>query len=62
MYGLGSSARTGVSINISGCRTKIGSQGRIYTFYSARGKGTEYKNCLIDILGLKYMPKYNRYL
>ena len=38
-YGLGSNGRTGVAINISSPRTRLGSQGRIYAWYRARGQG-----------------------
>lgn len=58
-YGLGTSGRTGVSINISGPRTRIGSQGRIYAYYKNRGEGEAYKQHLIDALGLQFMPKVN---
>jgi hypothetical protein len=59
MYGLGSGARTGVAVNISGPRTRLASQGRIYAFESARGRGEEYKKSLINRLGIKYLPKVN---
>lgn len=58
-YGLGSYSRTGPSLTISSPRTKIGSQGRIYAFFKARGEGREYEQYLIDSLGLKYLPKVN---
>lgn len=58
-YGLGSYGRTGIAINISSPRTKLGSQGRIYAFYKSRGQGAEYEQYLINALGLKYMPKVN---
>ena len=52
-YGLGSSGRTGVAINISSPRTKLGSQGRIYAWYRARGQGQYYEQLLINSLGIK---------
>ena len=58
-YGLGSYGRTGVAINISSPRTKIGSQGRIYAFYKSRGQGQIYVQFLIKALGLKYLPRVN---
>jgi len=58
-YGLGSYGRTGAALTISSPRTKIGSQGRIYSWYKARGKGVEYEYYLIDALGLKYLPRVN---
>jgi hypothetical protein len=58
-YGLGSYARTGAAVAISSPRTKIGSQGRIYAWYRTRGKGLEYETYLINVLGLKYLPKVN---
>jgi hypothetical protein len=60
-YGLGSYARTGVAINISSPRTKIGSQVRIYTYYKKFGLGQAYEQYLIDALGIKYLPKVNPY-
>lgn len=59
MYGLGSGARTGVAVNISGPRSRLGSQGRIYAFENAHGRGQQYKHYLIETLGLKYLPKVN---
>jgi hypothetical protein len=59
MYGLGSGARTGVAVNISGPRTRIGNQNRIYSYYKARGHGQEYIQHLIKVLGLKNMPRAN---
>ena len=56
-YGLGTSARTGVAINISSPWTRLGSQGRIYAFYKNRGQGQLYINYLINVLGLRYLPK-----
>lgn len=50
-YGLGS--RTGIAINISSPRTKLGSQGRIYAWYRARGQGQYYEKLLINSLGIK---------
>jgi len=58
-YGLGSYGRTGAALTISSPRTKIGSQGRIYTYYKSRGQGYQYEQYLIDALGLKYLPKVN---
>jgi hypothetical protein len=59
MYGLGSYARTGVATVISSPRNRIGSQGRIYTYYKNRGLGQAYEQYLIDALGIKYLPKVN---
>ena len=58
-YGLGSYGRTGAALAISSPRTKIGSQGRIYAFYKSRGQGQEYQQYLINVLGLKYLPRVN---
>ena len=59
MYGLGSYARTGSATVISSPRTKIGSQGRIYSYFKTRGQGFQYKEYLINVLGVKYLPKVN---
>ena len=45
-YGLGSYGRTAAAVLISGSRTTIGNQGRIYAWYNARGQGQQY-NCLL---------------
>lgn len=58
-YGLGSYGRTGAALTISSPRNKIGSQYRIYSFYKARGQGSQYEQYLIDALGLKFLPKVN---
>lgn len=58
-YGLGNYGRTGAALTISSPRTKIGSQGRIYAYYKARGEGNLYQQYLIDALGLKYLPRVN---
>jgi hypothetical protein len=58
-YGLGSYSRTGAAVAISSPRTKIGSQGRIYNWYRARGQAQQYEQYLINVLGLKYLPKVN---
>lgn len=58
-YGLGSYGRTGAAITISSPRTKIGSQGRIYSYMKARGLGYQYEQYLINALGLKFLPKVN---
>jgi hypothetical protein len=58
-YGLGSYGRTGAALTISSPRTKIGSQGRIYAYYKARGRGQEYELYLINALGLRYLPRVN---
>ena len=50
-YGLGSYGRTGTAILISSPRTKIGSQGRIYGYYAARGQGQQYINFLKRAIG-----------
>jgi len=59
MYGLGSYGRTGPATLISSPRSKIGSQGRIYSYFKQNGKGQEYEQYLINALGLKYLPKRN---
>jgi hypothetical protein len=41
-YGLGSYGRTGPALLISSPRTKIGSQGRIYSYYKSIGQGEQY--------------------
>ena len=51
MYGLGSYGRTAAAVLISGSRTTIGNQGRIYSWYAARGQGEQYKNYLLRSLG-----------
>ena len=50
-YGLGSYGRTSAALLISGSRTTIGNQGRIYNWYSARGQGPQYKDYLLRTLG-----------
>ena len=50
-YGLGSYGRTAAAVLISGPRTTIGNQGRIYAWYSARGQGPQYKAYLLNSLG-----------
>jgi len=56
-YGLGSYGRTGTALLISSPRNKIGSQGRIYAYYSSRGEGTQYINFLKQAIGPT--PNYN---
>ena len=58
-YGLGSYGRTGAALTISSPRTRIGSQGRIYSYFKARGEGLIYERYLIEALGLRYLPKVN---
>lgn len=58
-YGLGSYGRTGAALAISSPRTKIGSQGRIYSYMKSRGQGYQYEQYLINALGLKFLPKVN---
>ena len=58
MYGLGSYGRTAAAVLISGSRTTIGNQGRIYNWYSARGQGQQYKDYLLNSLGP--IPTYRR--
>ncbi len=60
-YGLGSYGRTGAALVISSPRTRIGSQGRIYAYYKARGQGQQYEQYLINALGLRYLPRVNPY-
>jgi len=50
-YGLGSYGRTGAAILISSPRTRIGSQGRIYAWMKNHGKGYQYEQYLISVLG-----------
>ena len=56
-YGLGSYGRTGAALLISSPRNKIGSQGRIYAFEKQRGRGPQYIQFLIKVLGPT--PKVN---
>ena len=55
--GLGQAARTNGSILISSPRTKLGSQGRIYSFYKKIGQGPQYLAIIQSIL--QYNPTYN---
>jgi hypothetical protein len=57
-YGLGSYGRTAAAVLISGSRTTIGNQGRIYAWYNARGQGQQYKDYLLRSLGP--IPTYRR--
>lgn len=57
MYGLGSGARTGAAILISGPRTRIGSQGRIYSYMKTINQGYQYEQYLIQAMG---MPGYKQ--
>jgi hypothetical protein len=57
-YGLGSYGRIGASVLISSPRTKIGSQGRIYSYEKQRGQGPAYINFLIKLIGNN--PNANR--
>jgi hypothetical protein len=50
-YGLGSYGRTGPALLISSPRTKNGSQGRIYSYMKNIGKGPEYIQFLINVIG-----------
>ena len=50
-YGLGSYARTGTAVLISGPRTKIGGQQRIYGYYRSRGQGQLYIDMLKKAIG-----------
>lgn len=58
-FGLGSYGRSGPAITISSPRSKLGSQGRIYSWYKSQGQGEYYQRLLIESLGLKYFPKVN---
>ena len=49
-YGLGSYGRTGPALTISSPRTRIGSQGRIYSYFKSRNQGAEYEKYLIKML------------
>jgi hypothetical protein len=49
-YGLGSYGRTGAAVLISSPRNKVGSQGRIYSWYRSRGLGQQYINFLLTVL------------
>jgi hypothetical protein len=53
-FGLGSYGRTGAAVLISSPRNKIGSQGRIYSWYRSRGQGQQYINFLLTVV-----PRYN---
>jgi hypothetical protein len=50
-YGLGSYGRTGPALLISSPRTKIGSQGRIYSWMVRHNKGPQYVQFLLNTLG-----------
>jgi hypothetical protein len=50
-YGLGSYGRTGSALLISSPRTKLGSQGRIYSYMKNIGQGQQYINFLISVIG-----------
>ena len=50
-YGLGSYGRTGAAVLISSPRTKNGSQGRIYAWMKNHGKGYQYIQFLMSIIG-----------
>ena len=52
-YGLGSYGRTGSALLISSPRTKLGSQGRIYSYMKNIGQGQQYINYL-----LTFLPRY----
>ena len=56
-YGLGSYGRTAAAMLISGSRTTIGNQGRIYVWYNARGQGQQYKEYLLRSLGTTFRYK-----
>jgi hypothetical protein len=56
-YGLGSYGRTGAAVLISSPRTKVGSQGRIYAFEKAQGRGGQYIQFLIKSIGP--LPRVN---
>ena len=56
-YGLGSYGRTGMALLISSPRTKIGSQGRIYSYMKNVGQGQQYIEFLINTSGVKYLPQ-----
>jgi hypothetical protein len=49
--GLGSGARTRAAILISGPRTRIGSQGRIFAWMRNNGQGYQYIQFLLNVLG-----------
>lgn len=49
-YGLGSYGRTGAAVLISSPRNKVGSQGRIYSWYRSRGLGQQYINFLLTVI------------
>jgi hypothetical protein len=49
--GLGQQSRTGASLLISSPRNTIGSQGRIYQFEKKQGRGQQYIDYLISVLG-----------
>ena len=60
-YGLGSYGRTGVALTISSPRTKLGSVGRIYAYEKNHGQGQQFIQYLINVLGLAYLPRTNRW-
>jgi hypothetical protein len=49
--GLGSYSRTAAAILCGNPRVKIASNGRIYSWYAARGQGEEYKRRMLLSLG-----------
>ena len=50
-YGLGSYGRTSAAVLISSPRTKIGSQGRIYSYMKNQGQGPAYISFILTCLG-----------
>ena len=56
-YGLGSYGRNAGALLISGSRTTIGNQGRIFSWYQARGLGEQYKAYLLRSLGTRFVYK-----
>lgn len=57
MSGLGSYGRTRGAVLISSPRNSMGSQGRVYAFEKRRGRGQEYKEYLLRVLGNGYTYK-----
>ena len=60
-YGLGSYGRTGAAVLISSPRNKVGSQGRIYSWYRSRGLGQQYINFLLTVIPRNNSNPKNNY-
>ena len=55
--GLGSYGRTRGAILLGGPRTSMGSQARVYAFEKRRGRGQEYQQYLLSVLGNGFVYK-----